>query len=152
MIRIYIAAAIIVALGLACWRYDYVVEQNKDLKTQLESVNGVMERERINAQEAANLALARQIEANKNDQELEKLRDCIADKSCVPRVRVKQTCPVPNTTSSTAGANAAGAGFAEIDGSDYYRLIEAQKKAIWMINGLQAELKARSQKDYCHPK
>lgn len=152
MIRLYIAAAIVAALGLAYWRYDYVVNQNKQLKTQLESVGGILERERLNAQESANLALARQIEAQKNDQELEKLHACIADKSCIPRVRVKATCPVPGTTTSATGSNAASAGFAEIDGQDYYRLIEAQKKALWMIAGLQAEVAARSNPDFCQPK
>ena len=152
MIRLYIASAIVAALGLAYWRYDYVVNQNKQLKTQLESIGGILERERLNAQESANMALARQIEANKNDQELEKLRDCIADKSCVPRVRVKSACPMPGTTTSATGANATSPGFAEIDGQDYYRLIEAQKKALWMIKGLQAEVAARSHPDFCQPK
>jgi hypothetical protein len=59
---------------------------------------------------------------------------------------------VPSTTTGATGSNAASAGFAEINGSDYYRLIEAQKKALWMINGLQAEVAARSHPDFCQPK
>jgi ABC-type phosphate transport system auxiliary subunit len=153
MIKLYVAAGLIAALGLAYWRYDYVVTQNNELKTQLEGIVGVLNAERKLSQDYANRALARQIEANKKDEELEKLHNCIADKSCVPRVRIKQACPtVPSSTTGTAGADGAPTGFAEISGSDYYRLVAAQKKAIWMIEGLQAEVEARSKPDFCNPR
>lgn len=153
MIRLYIAAGLIAAAGLAYWRYDYVVTQNNELKTQLESIGGVLDAERKLAQDYANRALARQIEAQKKDEELEKLHNCIADKSCVPRVHIKSACPaVSSAAASAAGSNAAAAELAEIDGQDYLNLIEAQKKALWMINGLQAEVAARSHPDFCQHK
>jgi ribosomal protein L20A (L18A) len=144
MVRVYMVILFVVNL---------IIDQNKYLKSQINDISGILLAERKEAQEYANRALARQIEAKKKDEVLEKLYNCIADKSCAPRVRVKQSCPsVPNTASSSSGINAAPPGFAEIDGQDYYRLIEAQKKAIWMIESLQKELLARSTADYCQPK
>jgi len=121
-------------------------------QAQIEAGEALIAKERAESKAASERAIESQQRANENAQELEKLHSCIADKSCVPRVRIKSACPVPSATTSAAGSNATSAGFAEINGSDYYRLIEAQKKALWMISGLQAEVAARSHPDFCQPK
>lgn len=125
----------------------------KAKQAQIEAGEALISKERAESKAASVRAIESQNRANENAKELEKLHACIADKSCVPRVRVKSACPtVSGTTTGSAGSNAASAGFAEIDESDYYRLIEAQKKALWMIAGLQAEVAARSHPDFCQPK
>jgi len=124
----------------------------KAKQAEIEAGEALIAKERAESKAASDRAIESQQRANENAKELEKLHTCIADKSCVPRVRIKSTCPVSGTATSAAGSNAATTGFAEIDGSDYYRLIEAQKKALWMIAGLQAEVSARSHPDFCLPK
>jgi shikimate kinase len=122
-------------------------------QAQIEAGEALIAKERAESKAASDRAIESQQRANENAKELEKLHACIADKSCVPRVRVKSACPsVSGASTSAAGSNAATAGFAEINGSDYYRLIEAQKKSLWMIAGLQAEVAARSHPDFCQPK
>jgi hypothetical protein len=147
------------ALGLASFGLYKQVQANgalaveiKAKQAEIEAGEALIAKERSEAKAASNRAIESQQRANENAKELEKLHACIADKSCIPRVRIKSTCPVSGAATSAPGSNAASAGFAEIDGSDYYRLIEAQKKALWMISGLQAEVAARSHPDFCQPK
>jgi shikimate kinase len=152
--------ALTVSLGLASFGLYKQVQANGRLAVEIEAKEAqikagedLLAKERREAQAASQRATESQQRANQNAQELEKLHSCIADKSCVPRVRIKSACPsVSGAATSAAGSNAASAEFAEIDGSDYYRLIEAQKRAIWMIQGLQAEVSARSHPDFCQPK
>ena len=147
-------------LGLASYGLYKQVKANGALaveieakKAQIKAGEELIAKERAEAVAASNRAKDSQLEANKNAQELEKLRACIADKSCVPRVRIKSACPaVSSAATSAAGSNAAATELAEIDGQDYLNLIEAQKKALWMIKGLQAEVAARSHPDFCQPK
>jgi hypothetical protein len=124
----------------------------KAKQAEIEAGEALIAKERSEAKAASNRAIESQQRANENAKELEKLHACIADKSCIPRVRIKSACPVSGTSISSTGSNGSASGFAEIDGSDYYRLIEAQKKALWMISGLQAEVAARSHPDFCQPK
>lgn len=145
-----------VSLLLASYGLYKQVQANGELameieakQAEIESGKALIAKEREEAKAASNRAIESQQRANENAKELEKLHACIADKSCVPRVRIKSTCPLPSTATTSSGSNGATTGFAEIDGSDYYRLIEAQKKALWMISGLQAEVAARSHPDYC---
>lgn len=151
---------LITMLGLTSYGLYKQVKANGRLAVEIEAKQAEIEagealiaKERSEAKAASNRATESQQRANENAKELEKLHACIADKSCVPRVRVKSACPsVSGAATSAAGSNAASAGFAEINGSDYYRLIEAQKKALWMIAGLQSEVAARSHPDFCQPK
>ncbi len=129
-----------------------LVVEIKAKQAEIEAGEALIAKERAESKAASERAIESQQRANENAKELEKLHACIADKSCVPRVRIKSACPLPSAATSAAGSNAASAGFAEINGSDYYRLIEAQKKALWMISGLQAEVAARSHPDFCQPK
>lgn len=159
MIRLYVIGGLVVALGLASFGLYKQVQANGRLaveieakQAQIEAGEALIAKERAEAKKQNQRAIESQQRANENAKELEKLHTCIADKSCIPRVRVKSSCPVPGTATSSTGANATGPGFAEIDGQDYYRLIEAQKKALWMIAGLQAEVAARSHPDFCQPK
>jgi len=151
--------ALTVSLALASYGLYKQVKANGRLaveieakQAQIEAGEALIAKERAESKAASERAIESQQRANENAKELEKLHACIADKSCVPRVRIKSACPLPSSATSAAGSNAASAGFAEIDGSDYYRLIEAQKKALWMISGLQAEVAARSHPDFCQPK
>jgi hypothetical protein len=152
-------SALVALLGLVSLGLYEQVQANgalavdiKAKEAQIKAGEALIAAERKKAAEANKRAIESQLRAKNDEKELEKLHACIADKSCIPRVRIKTACPVPSTTTGATGSNAASAGFAEINGSDYYRLIEAQKKAIWMINGLQAEVAARSHPDFCQPK
>ena len=147
------------SLALASYGLYKQVKANGRLAVEIEAKQAEIDagealiaKERAESKAASERANESQQRANENAKELEKLHACIADKSCVPRVRIKSACTVPSTTTSAAGSNAASAGFAEINGSDYYLLIEAQKKALWMIHGLQSEVAARSHPDFCQPK
>jgi len=151
--------ALTVSLALASYGFCKQAQANGRLAVEIEAKQAEIEAgealiaaERKKTTEANQRAIESQLRAKNDEKELEKLHACIADKSCVPRVRIKSACPVPSATTSAAGSNATSAGFAEINGSDYYRLIEAQKKALWMISGLQAEVAARSHPDFCQPK
>jgi hypothetical protein len=151
--------ALTLSLALASYGLYKQVKANGRLAVEIEAKQAEIEagealiaKERAESKAASDRAIESQQRANENAKELEKLHACIADKSCVPRVRVKSACPVSGAATSAAGSNATSAGFAEIDGSDYYRLIEAQKKALWMIAGLQAEVAERSHPDFCQPK
>jgi hypothetical protein len=151
--------ALTVSLVLASYGLYKQVKANGRLAVEIEAKQAEIEAgealiaaERKKAAEANQRAIESQLRAKNDEKELEKLHACIADKSCVPRVRIKSACSVSGAATSAAGSNAASAGFAEVDGSDYYRLIEAQKKALWMIAGLQAEVAARSHPDFCQPK
>ena len=153
------AGVLTLSLALASYGLYKQVQANGELaaeieskQVQIEAGEALIAKERAESKAASERAIESQQRANENAKELEKLHACIADKSCVPRVRVKSACTVPSTTTSAAGSNATSAGFAEIDGQDYYRLIDAQKKALWMIAGLQSEVAARSHPDFCQPK
>jgi hypothetical protein len=154
-----IISILTLSLGLASYGLYKQVKANGRLAVEIEAKQAEIDagesliaKERAESKAASDRAIESQQRANENAKELEKLHTCIADKSCVPRVRIKSACHLPGSTTGAAGSNAASAGFAEIDGSDYYRLIEAQKKALWMIAGLQAEVAARSHPDFCQPK
>lgn len=145
-------------LGLASYGLYKQVQANGALSVEIEAKQAEIEagealvaKERKEAKAASHRAIESQQRANQNAKELEKLHACIADKSCIPRVRITTACPVSGTSAGASGSDGATAGFAEINGSDYYRLIEAQKRAIWMIQGLQAEVAARSHPDFCQP-
>ncbi|MDZ7922716.1 MAG: hypothetical protein U5M23_01365 [Marinagarivorans sp.] len=145
-------AGIILALITAAWlRYDYVVsefaESKLKIKTYLENIDklnsAISEKEKKQKeQQQRNIELL--LGKNKYENDLKALRACIADKSCVPRVRIKTSCDVmPETAPTSAGVDASATGFAEVDAGAYYNLVEAHKKVIWMIEGLQKELNAR---------
>jgi len=148
------------SLALASYGLYKQVKANGRLAVEIEAKQAEIDagealiaKERAESKAASERAIQSQQRANENAKELEKLHSCIADKSCVPRVRVKSACASVSGAATTAGgSNAAASEFAAIDGSDYYRLIEAQKKALWMIAGLQSEVAARSHPDFCQPK
>jgi len=88
----------------------------------------------------------------KDDEELEKLRTCYADKSCWPRVRVKASCPVSGANSVAGASEETGAELGEDAGRTVLRLKTQIKEITAGYNALQAEAIARSQPDYCQPK
>jgi hypothetical protein len=94
MSQLYTLIALITALGLAFWRYDYVNDDRERLQQELSSANGIITTERENAQDAANRALANSIEEVKIEEEYNRMRDCIDNKSCGVVVRWK-SCPIP---------------------------------------------------------
>lgn len=153
MIRIYAIVALCGLLALAYWRYTYVAEKLDNVTSALKTTIAVAEKQAVIQadQDVRNINL--QALNNETETQLNELQRCIADKSCVPRVRIKTACPaVPSANSTAAGADEAPAGFADINEQDYFNLIRAQKEAVNQVIGLQREVLARSAHDYCQPK
>lgn len=160
MTRIYIAIGALIVIGLGAWRYDYLVTSNSDLKRDLSSANASLEqseslliKERQNAAEVALRAQKFYEQEARDNEELEKLRACHADKSCWPRVRIKTSCPsVSGATASTGTSEEITAELGEDAGRTALRLRAEIKETRRLIEGLQAELIARSHPDYCRAK
>lgn len=156
-IRAYIAAGVIAVLGLMYWRYDYVTTQNTKLKADLSTANSQLEqsqaiiaKERQNAAEMALRAQKFYEQEARDNEELEKLRACHADKSCWPRVRVKVACPsVSGAASSTGTPEEIAAELGEDSGRTALQLRAEIKETMRLVDALQKELIARSAPDYC---
>ena len=149
-----------VVLIVAVWlRYDYVTTQNTDLKADLSEANAqigrsqaIITKERQNAAEVALRAQKFYEQEAKDNEELEKLRACHADKSCWPRVRVKTNCPaVSGTVPSSGTPEEVTAELGEDAGRTSLRLRAEIKETLRLVDGLQQELIARSAPDYCKP-
>ncbi|WP_206689902.1 hypothetical protein, partial [Streptococcus pseudopneumoniae] len=83
-------------------------------------------------------------------EELEKLRACYADKSCWPRVRIKTSCPSVSDSTTNAGASEEStAELGEDAGRNILRVRAEIKETMRLVDGLQAELIARSSQNYC---
>lgn len=158
--RYWLHIAFVAAIVGAIWHYQHLIVENSKLKTAIESKQAELEqsqavliKERQNATETALRAQKFYEQEAKDNEELEKLRACYADKSCWPRVRVKTSCPAVSGAASNAGTLEEGtAELGENAGRNLYRLRAGIKESSRMILSLQAELEARSKPDYCQPK
>lgn len=147
----------VVVVGLLWWRYDYVTSQNERLKAdlsaakeELEQSQAIIAKERQNAAEVALRAQKLYEKEAKDNEELEKLRACYADKSCWPRVRIKASCPaVPGSASNAGASEEVTAELGEDAGRTALRLRAEIKETARLIEALQAELIARSSPGYC---
>lgn len=163
MIRLYAGLGIAAVLIAAWLRYDYVVTDRDAAKASLATALAslvdarlLVETERIRADEAAERASEYYASRVKSNEELEKLRTCIADKSCVPRVRVVQACPTSGVVPE-AGANAGTleTSTAELDADAQrivLRLYDQARELTDLYLSAQAEVEARSKPDYCERK
>ena len=150
----------VVVFGALWWRYDYVTTQNERLQSDLSAANeqlaqsqAIIAKERQNAAEAALRAQKHFEQKVKDDEELQKLRACYADRSCWPRVRIKTTCPKLPSAATNAGAlEESTAELGENAGHDLLLLRDQIKETNRLVAGLQSELMARSVPDYCQPK
>ena len=152
MNQLYALIALIAALGLAFWRYDYVNDDRERLKAELSSANGIIATERENAQGAANRALANSIEEVKIEEEYNRMRDCIYNKSCGVVVRWKSCPPVPG---SAADKSSTTETVAELERQfqqdvNYNKFVIEQWKQ--RVAALQEDLIARSAPGACQPK
>lgn len=158
--RYWLHIAVVAAIGGAVWHYQHLIAENskldaiiKEKKFELEQSQALIIKERQNAAEVALRAQKFYEQEAKDNEELEKLRACYADKSCWPRVRIKTSCPAMPGAASNAGALEEGtAELGEDAGRNLYRLRAGIKESSRMILSLQAELEARSKHDYCQPK
>ena len=148
----------VVLIGLLWWRYDYITTQNERLQSDLSAANEQLEqsqsiiiKERQNAAEVALRAQKFYEQEAKDNEELEKLRACYADKSCWPRVRIKTSCPsVPGSTTNAGTSEEVTAELGEDAGRNILRLRAEIKETMRLVHGLQAELIARSSQNYCN--
>ena len=119
--------------------------KNKDL---------LIAKERTMATAAALRSGAYQEQRRQSNEQIAELERCIADKSCVPRVRVlvEKACPrLPGTATNAGGTEVTTAELGP-DAQRAYIKLKADIKLItdrylWM----QKELEARSDRDYCRP-
>lgn len=158
-IKLYLAAGAAVLVAAAYWRYDYVMDRNADLKSDLaaaksslEQSQAIITKERQNAAEVA-LRAQKFYEDKQHDQaELDNLRKCVSDKSCGVRV-VKGACPVLSGTNSNAGGTeATDAADRRQFEQDYFSLLASIKETKRRYDWMQQELIARSKPDYCQTK
>ena len=154
----YIAPVVVV--GALWWRYDYVTTQNERLQSdlsettkQLAQSQAIIAKERQTAAEAAIRAQKFYEQEAKDNEELQKLRACYADRSCWPRVRIKTNCPSVSGAAPNAGTSEeTSAELGENAGRTLLLLREQIKETNRIVAGLQAELMARSEPDYCQAK
>lgn len=100
--KLGIVGAIILMVILAIWRYNIVIDQRDDYKNRMDVAISTLDeskKELIAANEDRSEYLT-QLEIARN--EAERLETCIADRTCVPtiRVRVPATCPATSEGSA----------------------------------------------------
>jgi hypothetical protein len=160
MIRLYLAIGAFAVLGALAWHYNHLIDSNKQLRTDLSARTAELEQSQAliikERQIAAEVGLRAQKfyeQRSKDDEELEKLRTCYADKSCWPRVRVKTYCPAVSGASADSGTpQEASAELGEDAGRNLLLLRSQIKEVTTTYKALQDELAARSTPDYCQPK
>lgn len=155
-VKFYLIAVAAVLVAAAYWRYDYVMDRNADLETDLaeaksslEQSQAIINKERQNAAEVA-LRAQKFYEDKQHDQtELDSLRKCVADKSCGVRV-VRGACPtMPSSASASGGAETTDAADRRQFEQDYISLVASIKETKRRYDWMQQELIARSHPDYC---
>ncbi len=119
--------------------------KNKDL---------LIAKERTMAAASALMSGAYQEQRRQSNEQIAELERCIADKSCVPRVRVlvEKACPgLPGAATNAGGTETTTAEL----GPDSQRAYIKLKSDIRLITDrylwMQKELAARSDRDYCKP-
>ena len=136
------------------WQVQASGELRAEIRQQRAEIgqqSALIEKERAELKKANDRA-NKSFEEKQNDKaELDRLRSCVANKSCGVRV-VKGACPMPSAATATEGADAAYASDRRQFEQDYLNLIESQKEARRLYNWMQSELIARSSPDYCQPK
>lgn len=160
MNRLYAAAALI-AIVVGLWLYHSGVVKERDaarlelgIKTQaLEARNELIKKQNTALVEA-NVRASQHLEANKViTDEKAKLDKCIADKSCGFSVRYKPAkVPTPTDLHTEPGKSPAydqTCQYGEAFQRGVSALWESIQRDAKQIEGLQAELMARSQPDYC---
>lgn len=124
-------AIFLIGIVALVMRYDYVVEQNKKLtKEKITLEANAAEKDRVaTLTDNARIDANQKLEAAKD--EIKKRDDCIASGDCKRVVRVKSTCAVPQTETSSGVTE----GYAELAPSvqraatDFeYKLAEQESK------------------------
>jgi hypothetical protein len=154
--KLFVSSALMLLLCAATlWAQ---VKYNGKLEKEINAVNeklilksALVEKERAEALAAEFRAGYYQSLRKKSDEEIVDLERCIADKSCVPRVRVYVNCPGGLSEAETPAGRTEVA-TAELGPDDTrmaIRIREAAKlmrdRYLWM----QSELVARSDPKYC---
>ena len=155
-----IIAVLGISLCASLYGLYWQVQQSGKLKSEIsqyeqlvKAKDALLAKERQNAAEVALRAQEFYEQEARDNEELEKLRACHADKSCWPRVRIKTSCPsVSGTAASTGTSEEITAELGEDAGRTALRLRAEIKETKRLIEGLQQELIARSHPDYCKAK
>jgi hypothetical protein len=145
----------IVVLGLSLKiAMGEVKEAKRDLadeKLAHQHIVAVMDKERQNAAQAALRSQQFYQDVEKDNAELQKLRDCVANSTCGVRI-AKGACPkLPSAGANAGGTEAADAADRERFEQDYFSLIESIKLTKSRYEWMQRELIARSDPEYCKP-
>ena len=150
-VKFYLCAAIIAAAAIAGWHYSSTIDENKRLKQEAKQSHAIIEKERQQAQDAANRALALSIEESQNEKEYKRLSECVANKSCGYVLRFK-SCP--SMPGSASGESESSKASAELErefqrwSNDHAYLIRQYETR---VKALTEELKVRASPDYCQP-
>jgi hypothetical protein len=126
--KLYILLAVTLLLSIAALHYKEVTTKLVDTEKALsekvtELENGKKSREDARGVREEYLETIRSAK-NEND----RLRACIADGSCLPRVRIKTTCPQLPANGNTAGTETATAELGRDAQQNYIRLVEEIKQ------------------------
>jgi hypothetical protein len=148
-----------VSLGLASFGLYKQIQANGALAVEIEAKEAqikagadLLTKERMEAQADALRAQQYFEKRVKDDEELENLRRCRADKSCWPRVRVKSACPVSDSATNAGASEEVAAELGENAERSLQRLEGEIKEITSAYLSLQAEVAARSHPDFCQPK
>lgn len=160
MNRLYLALGLVAALGLAWWRYDYVVSDRDAEKLRADqavenytTTKAKLDTERQNAADAEQRLKQRIADKEAIENELREKNKCIDAGTCGVRVRWRDAICAGNTVrSSEPGASGSDEETITYD-RDFARwnaTLEASiEDNIKQIEGLQAELAVKSKPDAC---
>jgi hypothetical protein len=160
MNRLYVALGLLVTVGLAWWRYDYVTTQWQAEKARADqaiedytTAKAKLDTERQNAADAELRAQKRIADKEAIENELRKKTKCIDAGTCGYRLRWREAICAGNTVHS---ADSGPSGFDEIqttERGDFERwvadLTASVKRDAKVIEGLQTELEVKSRVDAC---
>lgn len=160
MTRLYLALGLLAVIGLAWWRYDYIVKDRDAEKSRADqavenytTAKAKLDTERQNAADADLRAQKRLTEKEAIENELREKTKCIDAGTCGVRVRWKSAICAGNSVRS-ADASASGSDDIQTtERGDFERwvadLTASVQRDAKVIDGLQAELEVKSRVYAC---
>lgn len=142
-------------LGSSCHFYKKVglqKEKIESLEAEKKSINDLLEKERKQQTELNSRLTDYQKAQEQNKNEIEKLTSDIANRTIIPRVRVKTDCPkVSDPSNGSTRTDEANAELGEDAKRIIVRLVTEIKQTRVQFEALQREVLARSDPSFCSP-
>lgn len=160
MNRLYLAFVLLVVIGLAWWRYDYVTTQLQAEKARADqavenytTAKAKLDTERQNAADADLRAKQRTADKEAIENELREKNKCIASGTCGVKLRYRDAICAGNSMRSSESSINGSDDIQTTERGDFERwvadLTASVKRDAKVIEGLQAELDVKSRVDAC---